>query len=311
MSDAVRTPVIDCHVHIVETIAGFGREGELRSLGDGSGRARYATGSVIQLLPESFHADTVTAGDLIELMDREGVDRAVLLQGNYYGFQNLASWEAIQRYPDRLAGAAMYDPYAQGAREVRAHLFEELGFSAVKFECSVGSGLMALHPQLRLDDEVMDEALGYAAGLGQVIILDIGKCASPSWQIEAVRREIKKYPQAKFVLCHLLAPSDRDGDIWRGAMERLALPNVWMDLSSLAHNLHDQAPWPKTGEWLRRARDILGADRLLFGTDYPSALKEAEYGEYVRCIRDLSGFTREEKAAVLGGNAMAVFFCEA
>lgn len=300
--------VIDCHVHIVETIAGFGREGELRSLGDGSGRARYATGSVIRLLPEHFHADKVTAEDLIALMDREGVDRAVLLQGNYYGFQNLASWEAMQAYPQRLTGAAMYDPYAQGAEQVRAHLFEELGFPAVKFECSVGSGLMGLHPGLRLDDEVMDEALGYAAARDQVIILDLGKCASTSWQIDAARREIAKYPQATFVLCHLLAPGPGDGELWRQAMEALALPNVWMDISSLQHNLHDQAPWPRTGEWLQRARDILGPDRLLFGTDYPSALKEADYGEYVDCIRDLAGFSQEEKSMLLWENAQRVFF---
>lgn len=300
--------IIDCHVHLVETIAGFGREGELRSLGDGTGRARYATGSVIQLLPESFHADKVTAEDLIALMDREGVDRAVLLQGNYYGFQNLVSWEAVQAYPQRLTGAAMYDPYAQGAEKVRSHLFEGLGFPAVKFECSVGSGLMGLHPQLRLDDEVMDEALGYAAARDQVIILDIGKCASPSWQIEAVRREIEKYPQATFVLCHLLAPGPGDMEVWQRAMEALALPNVWMDSSSIQHNLQDQAPWPRTGEWLRRARDILGADKLLFGTDYPSALKEASYGDYVACIQDLTGFSQEEKSMLLWKNAQRVFF---
>ena len=300
--------IIDCHVHIVETIAGFGREGELRAVGDGSGRARYAGGSVIQLLPRQFGADRVTARDLIALMDEQGVDRAVLLQGNYYGFQNLASWEAMEDYPQRLTGAAMYDPYAQGASQVRAHLFEDLAFPAVKFECSVGSGLMALHPQLQLDDAVMDEAFSYAAQRGQVIILDIGKYASPSWQIEAARREILKYPSATFVLCHLLAPSDRDHDIWRQAMERLALPNVWMDISSLSHNLRDQAPWPKTRQWLAEARDILGADRLLFGTDFPSALNEAPYEEYIRCVRDAACFSEEEKALILCENAQEVFF---
>lgn len=300
--------IIDCHVHIVETIAGFGREGELRSLGDGSGRARYASGSVIQLLPEDFHADQVTVRDLIAQMDEQGVERAVLLQGNYYGFQNLASWEAMEAYPRRLTGAAMYDPYAQGAEQVRAHLFEELAFPAVKFECSVGSGLMALHPQLRLDDAVMDQALGYAAGHGQVVILDIGKCGSPSWQIEAVRREIVKYPETVFVLCHLLAPSDRDHDLWRRAMERLALPNVWMDISSLQHNLRDEAPWTKTQRWLAQARELLGADRLLFGTDFPSALKEAPYEEYIRCVREAEDFSAEEKELILRENAERVFF---
>ena len=300
--------IIDSHVHIVECVAGYGEKGELRALGDGSGRARYADGTVIQLLPDWFH-DRVTAEDLISEMDRQGVEKAVLLQGNYYGFQNLASWEAMQKYPNRLTGAAMYDPYARGKEEVREHLFERLGFPAVKFECSVGSGLMALHPELRFDDPVMDDAIGYAAEHGQVIILDIGKCLSPSWQIEAVRKEILKYPGASFVLCHLLAPAAKDGAVWKQAMERLALPNVSMDLSSLPHNLRpDDYPWPRTRQWLREARDILGAERMIFGTDYPSALKEAPYEHYVNYILEADGFSLSEKELILGENADRVFF---
>ena len=300
--------IIDSHAHIVVCIAGFGQQGELRALGDGSGRARYADGTVIQLLPERY-GDRVTAEDLIAEMDRQGVEKAVLLQGNYYGFQNLATWEAMRKYPHRLTGAAMYDPYALGKEAVREHLFERLGFSAVKFECSVGSGLMALHPELRFDDPVMDDAIGYAAERGCVIILDIGKCLSPSWQIEAVRREIQKYADASFVLCHLLAPAAKDRDVWRQAMERLALPNVRMDISSLPHNLRpDEYPWPRTRQWLLEARDMLGAERLLFGTDFPSALKEAPYEHYVNYILEADGFSSEEKELILYGNADQVFF---
>ena len=301
--------VIDTHVHLVQWIAGFGEEGELRALGDGSGRARYASGSLVQMIPEQFHKDCVTAEDLISEMDRNGVEKAVLLQGNFYGFQNLYSWDAMQKYPDRLTGAAMYDPYARGKERVRAHLYEELGFRAVKFECSVGSGLMGTHPELRMNDAVMDEAIGWAAKRGDVIILDIGKAGSPSWQIEETREEIQKYPDARFVLCHVLAPSDRDEEIWLHAMERFALQNVWMDISSLSHNLRpDEYPYPKTRKALAQARDIIGADKLLFGTDYPSALKEASYADYVNIVAQAREFSDEEKEMILYRNAQAIFF---
>jgi len=301
--------IIDSHVHIVQYIAGTGEEGELRAIGDGSGRARYASGSLVQMIPEQFHADCVTPEDLIGEMDRNQVEKAVLLQGNFYGFQNQYTFDAMQKFPERLTGAAMYDPYARGKEKVRAHLFEELGFDKVKFECSVGSGLMALHPQLRMNDEIMDDAIGYAAGHGHVIILDIGKCGSPSWQIEAVRGEIERYPEALFVLCHLLAPSACDEDVWKRAMERLALPNVWMDTSSLSHNLRpDEYPYPRTIRALAQARDILGADRLLFGTDYPSALKEAPYADYVRFLLESDQFTQQEKEDILYNNSQKVFF---
>lgn len=301
--------VIDAHVHIVQYIAGFGEEGELRAIGDGSGRARYASGSLVQMLPEEFHADKVTPEDLIGEMDRNNVEKAVLLQGNFYGFQNQYTWDAMQKYPDRLTGAAMYDPYARGKERVRDHLFTELSFKAVKFECSVGSGLMAMHPELRLNDEHMDDAIRYHAEKGNVIILDIGKTGSPSWQIEATREEILKYPQARFVLCHLLAPSDRDEEVWLKAMERLALPNVWMDTSSLPHNLRpEEYPYPKTMKAILQAKDLLGDGKLLFGTDYPSALKEAPYENYVTSIADAAELTREEKEKILYRNALELFF---
>lgn len=301
--------IIDSHVHIVQYIAGTGEEGELRALGDGSGRARYASGSLVQMIPEGFHKDCVTPEDLIGEMDRNNVEKAVLLQGNFYGFQNQYSWDAMQKYPDRLTGAAMYDPYASGKERVRHYLFEELHFDKVKFECSIGSGLMSLHSGLKMNDEIMDDAIRYAAERGHVIVLDIGKCGSPSWQIEAVREEIEKYPDAVFVLCHLLAPSDKDEEVWKRAMERFALPNVWMDTSSLSHNLRpDDYPYPKTIRALAQARDIIGAKKLLFGTDYPSALKEAPYENYVRFLLESELFTEAEKQAILYDNAEKVFF---
>lgn len=311
-TEVERVRIIDSHVHIVSTIAGTGEEGELRALGDGSGRARYATGSVIQLIPECFGADRVTAEDLIREMDENGVERAVLLQGNYYGFQNLATWDAMQRYPDRLTGAAMYDPYAAGMKRVRAHLFEELSFKAVKFELSIGSGLTGLHPALRLNDEVMTEAIDYAAGLGQVIILDIGKFSSPSWQVDAARRLVIAHPEACFVFCHLLAPNGREEneDQWQKALECLALPNVWMDISSLTHNIRpDPKPYRKTAAYLEKAAGILGADKLLFGTDYPSVLKEYSYEECVNMVL-AARFPDKDKEDILYGNASRLFFGE-
>ncbi|MBQ7486995.1 MAG: amidohydrolase [Clostridia bacterium] len=303
--------IIDTHAHLVQCIAGFGEEGELRAIGDGSGRARYATGSVVQMVPECFHADQVLADDLIRDMDANGIEKAVLLQGNYYGFQNLYTWDAMTRYPQRFAGAAMYDPYASGKERVRDHLFRELGFTAVKFELSIGSGIMGMHPELRLNDPVMVEAIDYAANAGQVIILDIGKYGSPSWQVEAAEMLVRRHPETKFVFCHLLAPNGREADEpgWRDAMSRLALPNVWMDISSLSHNVRpDVPPYEKTRRYLAQARDILGADHLLFGTDYPSVLKEMSYKDCVDIIRDADCFNEKEKAQILFENADSVFF---
>ena len=114
--------IIDAHVHLVETVAGIGAEGELRFTGGGF--ARYATGRTFRLLPQRFAAGRVTPEDVLALMDENGVEKAVLLQGNYLGFQNLYSFEAQRKYPDRFKAAASYDPFSRRKEDIRRHLFE-------------------------------------------------------------------------------------------------------------------------------------------------------------------------------------------
>ena len=54
-------------------------------------------------------------------------------------------------------------------------------------------------------------------------------------------------------------------------------------------------------------RDLVGADKLLFGTDMPSALKEAPYGDYVRWIREMEGLNDAEREQILYQNAAKVY----
>ena len=79
--------IIDAHAHIVQVIAGFGSQGELRPCGNG--RAVYASGQVIEMIPPQLGEVDVTPERVIALMDAHHVEKAVLLQGNYFGFQHL------------------------------------------------------------------------------------------------------------------------------------------------------------------------------------------------------------------------------
>ena len=56
-----------------------------------------------------------TAEKALALMDRNGVERAVLMQGSMYGFQNRYHSELIQKYPDRFCPTCTVDPYMTDA----------------------------------------------------------------------------------------------------------------------------------------------------------------------------------------------------
>lgn len=303
----MKRKIIDSHAHLIQYIAGTGAGGELRSIGNGM--AVYANGSVVRMIPEEFHSDGFSPEQLLGVMDQHGVEKAVLLQGNFYGFQNYYTWQAVEKYPDRFAGAASYDPYSYDKEGIRKYLFEELGFSIEKFELSTGSGLMAVHPDFRIDGPVMDEAMAYADDHGHVVVIDIGKCGSPSWQVDELRKVVLRYPQTKFVVCHLLAPSAQDEVRLCRALESLCLPNLWFDLASVVHNCRmDEDPYAKALYFVGLAKKMIGARKLLFGTDIPSALKEDRYERYISYLAESSEFTEEEKNGIFYDNAYEVFF---
>lgn len=300
--------IIDAHMHLVQVIAGTGAGGELRSCGGGN--ARYASGELVpHMIPARFGGDQVTPEQVLAIMDENCVEKAVLLQGNYYGFQNLYTYEAVKKYPDRFAGAASYDPFSRKKEEICRHLFEELGFRIVKFEVSTGSGLMSNHPTIPLDGEVMEEAYSYAEKLGLVFVIDIGKCGSESWQVEALRRAVLHHPGVKFVVCHLLAANMSQEEELKRGLDLLALPNVWFDLASVPHNCRPDAfPYEHARHFLRIGKELVGAGRLMFGTDLPSALKTDSYEHYVRYLMDSDVFTEEEKKLVFYKTAEQVYF---
>ena len=175
--------VIDAHVHLIQCVAGTGSGGELRYCDQGDGMARYANGTLVQRLPKEFGDGRVTPEQVLQIMDENDVEKAVLLQGNYYGFQNLYSYDAMQKYPDRFLAAASYDPFSRDVSGIRKYLFEELKIPVVKFEVSTGSGLMCNH-EFRLDGEMMEDCYSYAEQQKQVFVIDIGKCGSESWQVQ-------------------------------------------------------------------------------------------------------------------------------
>lgn len=298
--------IIDAHAHVVQYIAGFTSRGELR--GVGGGRARYADGSEFQMIPEKF-GGSFTADDMISVMDGNGVEKAVLLQGQFFGFQNEYTAEAVKKYPNRLIGAGSYDPFCAKAEEVKRRLFKELGFKAVKFEVSNGSGLMAYHLPIDLDGEVMNACYRHAADNGLTVVMDIGRPRNCCWQVDALAAVAEKYPSVTFVICHLLAPQRTDVAILGGALSKLARPNVYFDLASLASNQQPETyPYPTAVEHLETAKRMVGSDRLMFGTDMPSNLCRDTYAHLTDYIKLSGVFTEKELDDIFYNTANAVYF---
>lgn len=236
---------------------------------------------------------------LIQQMDADGVER-VLLQGWYW--QNEATareqndWHAawIARYPERLMACATVHPEMPDLVEV---LEESRQWGA----CAVGECLPEIQHPAGWDHSGWATILNWTNANGFPLCLHVtepaghlypGRVATP---LDGLVDLFESHPGQKWICAH-----------WGGGLPfyslnkrvRKALRNVWFD-SAASPLLYESAVWTI-------AVNLVGAERILFGSDFPLRLYPrlektpgwrnllAEFGS--------SGLQDRERAALLGGN---------
>jgi len=268
--------IIDCHAHIVEHLSGTGARGEVRPIG--SGKVRFLDGGEQIVIPKQYGDQEFLAETLIELMDEAGIDKAVLLQGLFYGLQNEYIYECVRKYPNRFVGAGSFDPYIEQAEEILERLIKHYRFKILKFELSTGFGLSGLHGELKIDGKEFERVFLTAAKEETVVVLDIGERGMKSYQIDEIIKAAKLHPNVKIVLCHLLAVNGKDIDLWKDDMKCLGkCDNIWFDITAVPWNVKEAYPFAMSMDLINEAKKIIGSQRMMWGSDVPQLLVMEEY----------------------------------
>jgi predicted TIM-barrel fold metal-dependent hydrolase len=298
--------IIDAHTHVFEYISGFGFRGELRPTGNGW--ARWGTGELCHLVPEGFGNKEFLPESLISIMDANGVEKSVLLQGSFYGFANEFIYETVKKYPQRFIGAGTFNPFCLDKDKIFERLIREMNFKIIKLEVSSGGGLMGFVGRFDMQGPVFSDCVEKINDSGAVFVIDIGSPGMESFQPEAVAAIAKKYPMMKIVICHLLAPVKNNHKELEKALKTLIMDNIWFDLAAMPANVAPEAyPYPTAREYLSIAKRMIGAEHMIWGTDTPSVLARDSYGHLVDYIT-LSGiFTDSELDKLFYDNAAAVY----
>jgi L-fuconolactonase len=123
---------------------------------------------------------------------------------------------------------------------------------------------------------------------------------------------VDRHPQQRFILDHLAKPRIASGELEPWSLELCELarrPNVWAKVSGLVTEA-SWASWTAADlrPYLDTAWRAFGPERLLFGSDYPVCRVAASYARVSATILDfLAQASADERAKVLGGNAVAVY----
>ena len=290
--------IIDAHAHIYEILKGYGAKGEFRPLGGGKGI--WATGLVERFFPEElgdtgFHAET-----LIKLMEENGVDHAVLLQGGNYGFHNDYMASCAAKYPEKLTAVGTLDPYALYAEKIFDNLIESYNFKALKFELSSEWGLSGYHPDLKINDEAFARLLRRADALGLTVAFDMGQKKMSSFDFDAFLELTETYRNTLFVMTHSFFPCNDGQNEERLEMaKKLTGDNFVLDFANI--DVIGQA------EYLKALKNIIGADRMLWGTDLPGVFLRMTYRQLIDRVAESGVFTESEMPLVMGENARRVY----
>jgi predicted TIM-barrel fold metal-dependent hydrolase len=289
--------IIDVHVHLYPAAANLAparwararREAHWEALAT---RVRKKSGAV-QRFP--------SVDELVRDMDAGGVQRAVLL-GWYWEHpetcleQNEFYAECIRTHPDRLRACATLHP-AAGVAETRRRMesARESGFK--------GLGELSPHSQHHaIDDPGFEAALALAGEWRWPVFLHVTDPAGKAYpgRVETPLADFttlaERFPGTDFVLAH-----------WGGLLalqpEAAGHRNLYYDTAA-SPLLYDAGVW-------RRLVDSAGADRILFGSDYPlnlypGAESEPGWGRFLSEVRE-AGLTAAELEQVLSRNAQRLF----
>jgi uncharacterized protein len=218
---------------------------------------------------------------ILDRMDAHGVGQAVLsAAGEYEALRNAEGnacvAEAVRQHPDRFIGFAAINPWwrAQGLDELK-RAREEYGFAG-----------LVIHPILQgfeANDPLVFPLVEAAVERDMIVYVTGGApyLAMPYKIADLAGR----YPSGRFVMGH--AGWDFHFDV-PYCLE--ACPNLWAETSrnGLAN--------------LESLVSRFGAQRLLFGSDYPFSSYEAEISK----ISLLPGCGEAERERIFAGNAQAL-----
>jgi len=299
--------VADAHVHFFSHRF-FSALATQKSAQTGGAETADSIAAEVGWLAPPAEAEAL-AGVWVKELDRHGVRRAALIASVPGDEHSVAA--AVRHHPDRFVGFFMVDPTAPGAAE-RVHR----GLAGGHLH---GICLFPAMHRFSMQDErartIVEIAAAHAGTLvfvhcGVLTVGVRGKLGLPSpfdmrfsnpIDLHSVALE---FPQVRFVVPHFGA------GYFREALMLCDLcPNVYLDTSSSNQWTRYQPETLELKQVFRRALDVAGPGRLLFGSDssfFPRGWHAAICESQKQALSEI-GLSRADASRIFGSNLEQLF----
>ncbi|MBJ2255380.1 amidohydrolase family protein [Pseudomonas psychrophila] len=243
--------------------------------------------------------------DLRPLLDAAGLDGCIAVQARACASETDALLLLAERYPWIRAVVGWVDLCASDLEQS----LERWGQNPV---------LRGIRHQLQDEPSPGDFMLSHKFQRGLTTLQRQGlvyEVLVKARDLGAVTKLCQQHDQHHLVLDHLGKPDVQAGDLtaWAKQLAPLAaLPHVSCKLSGLITEAHWQH-WhsAQLTPYLHTALELFGADRLMFGSDWPVCLLASDYTATCTLLDSLSSsLSTSQHAAIWGGTACRVYTIE-
>lgn len=234
-----------------------------------------------------------TPHDLLQHMEQEAISATVLVQYIGYKWDNEYVARALALAPDRFAGVCRVNPEDPKAPEDLTYWTTQRGFHGVRISPQPSSG------GDWFDGPLMDPFFGCVGQLGIPLVL-----LSKAERLPRLLRLLDRHPDVDVVLDHFADCEPGNPQHLRSLQQLAENPRVLLKTGHMWANSRQDYPWPDQLALLGAMRDLFGASRIMWGSDWPMCREHTTYQRALSFIRDAATFlTHEDLAWLLGGTA--------
>jgi hypothetical protein len=259
-----------------------------------NGRSMFL-GEERQMLPPFMIDGHNTAEVFLSNMDYAQVGAAVVVQELIDGMQNSYLKTVAERYPDRFFLCGMADYLQPGFYEQALRLIAIDKFRGLAIP---GHRLITDTQRVRLNSDEMMRMFRLMEANHVLLSVTL---ADGDLQVGELQEVISECPWLKIAIGHFGMPT---ADGWKEQVKLARNKNVMIESGGITWLYNSEFyPFPSAVRAIREAADLVGWDKLMWGSDYPRTITAITYRMSYDFVLKSAELSDDAKRLFLGENA--------
>lgn len=252
----------------------------------------------VQMLPP-FMIDGVNSAEVfLSNMDYARIGGAVVVQEFIDGLQNDYLEDVKQKYPDRFFVFGMCDYFNEDFVE-QAKILKDRGFKGIAIP---GHRLRLDDRRVLLNSNEMMRMFHMMETEGMILSLCLDET---NVQLGEIKEVIEECPNLKIAIGHFGMVTTPG---WKDQIKLALNKNVMIESGGITWLFNSEFyPFNGAVKAIKEAIDMVGADKLMWGSDYPRTITAITYKMSYDFICKTNELSDTEKRLFLGENAIKFY----